>query len=53
MEDILVLIILVVVLATAIIYVVRAKKKGVKCVGCPNAKNCSKNTENGSCGCNK
>ncbi len=51
MEDILVLAILVAVLAAAIIYVVRAKKKGVKCVGCPHANTCGKNTENGSCNC--
>ncbi len=52
MEDFLVLAVLTIILVSAIIYVARAKKKGVKCVGCPNAKNCSKNTENGSCGCN-
>ncbi len=51
MEDILVLVILAVVLVAAIIYVVRAKKKGVKCVGCPHANTCGKNTENVSCNC--
>lgn len=24
------------------IYIIRAKKKGVKCIGCPDAKTCSK-----------
>jgi len=52
MEDILVLIIIGVILGAAIIYVVRAKKKGVKCVGCPHANTCGKNAENGSCSCN-
>ena len=52
MEDFLVLAVLTVVLVSAIIYVARAKKKGIKCVGCPNAKTCGKNTEKSSCGCN-
>ncbi len=52
MEDFLVLAILALVLAVAIIYVVRAKKKGAKCVGCPYANSCGKNTGNGSCSCN-
>lgn len=52
MEDILVLVILAIVLLAAIIYVARAKKKGVKCVGCPYAKTCaSQKAENGSCNC--
>lgn len=51
MEDFLVLIVLAVILVSAIIYVVRAKKKGVKCVGCPYADTCGKNNGNGSCDC--
>ncbi len=46
MENAVLFIVLAVILALAIVYVVRAKKKGVKCIGCPNAKSCS-----GSCGC--
>ena len=54
MENYIVLAILAVILIAAIVYIVRAKKKGVKCVGCPNSGTCSKNTQNTtcSCGCN-
>ena len=35
------------VIVTAIVYfIVRQKKKGVKCIGCPHSKSCS------SCNCN-
>ena len=43
MENAIIIAILVVILALAIGYIVRAKKKGTKCIGCPN-KNC-----NGKC----
>lgn len=52
MEDIIVLIVLAVVLIAAIVYVVKAKKKGIKCIGCPHANVCSQNAENSSCSCN-
>ncbi len=44
MEDAIIIIVLVVILALAIVYVVRAKKRGAKCIGCPVDKcsgNCS------------
>ncbi len=35
----------------AVLYVVKAKKSGSKCIGCPNAKHCpSRNPKNG-CNC--
>ena len=43
MEDAIIIIVLVAILALAIGYVVKAKKRGAKCIGCPN-KNC-----NGKC----
>ena len=45
----------VVILAAAIIYIIRAKKKGAKCIGCPvGCKACgnSKNKSSCCCGCN-
>ncbi|MBQ5911165.1 MAG: FeoB-associated Cys-rich membrane protein [Clostridia bacterium] len=42
MENAIIIIVLAVILAFAIGYIVRAKKKGAKCIGCPN-KNCSGN----------
>ena len=45
MEDVIILTLLAVILGLAIGYIVRAKKKGAKCIGCP-ADKCS-----GSCNC--
>ena len=39
-ETIIVAAIIVVVITLAILYVVRTKKKGTKCIGCPSAGGC-------------
>lgn len=44
MENYIVIAIVLVIVAAALIYVIRAKKKGVKCIGCADAKGC-----NGKC----
>ena len=44
--DIVISIILLLVLGGAIAYVIRTKKSGAKCIGCPYAKQCG-----GKCGC--
>ena len=36
-------------LSAAVFYIVRAKKRGEKCVGCPYARECG-GTRNGGCG---
>ena len=36
------IILIVLIISSVIIYIVRAKQKGVKCIGCPDAKTCSK-----------
>lgn len=41
MADAVVFIILLVIIGGAVAYLVRAKKRGVKCVGCPAGGNCS------------
>ena len=46
--DIIVLVVVALVIGGASFYIIRAKKKGQKCIGCPYAKNCS-----GNCSCNK
>ena len=47
-DEIVALAILVLAIGGAVWYIVRAKKQGVKCIGCPHGKTCS-----GSCGsCN-
>ena len=40
---------IVLIVGAAIFYIVRAKRRGEKCVGCPYAKQCGGNC-NGSCG---
>ncbi len=45
--DIIVLVIIALVIGGASFYIIRAKKKGQKCIGCPYAKGCKSN-----CSCN-
>ena len=46
MTDIIVVAVIVLVVGAALTYIIRAKKKGNKCIGCPNSKSCT------SCFCN-
>lgn len=48
MEDVIVILILVLLAAAIIWYLVRAKKRGEKCIGCPYAKQCGSKC-NGTC----
>lgn len=50
MENIIVLAIVVVVIGLAIGYIVKAKRSGKKCIGCPDGGSCGKSTGCG-CGC--
>lgn len=51
-SDIIVIAVIVVILAIAIGYIIRAKKSGKKCIGCPDGGCCSgKNGKNNSCCC--
>ena len=45
MENVIVAVILAAIASGIIIYLLRARKRGEKCIGCPYAKNCG-----GSCG---
>lgn len=45
MENVIVVVILAMIIGAAVWYLVRAKKKGESCVGCPYAKQCG-----GKCG---
>lgn len=49
MTNIIATVVVVAVLGGAVAYIVRAKKSGVKCIGCPHSKVCS--SKNGGCGC--
>lgn len=49
MKNIIVSIIILGIISLATIYIIRQKKKGVKCIGCPSAKECA----NKKCNCEK
>lgn len=42
MENIIIIAILVVIVGGAVGYIIRSKRKGKKCIGCPYADSCSK-----------
>ena len=50
-ETTLVIVILVLILGGATLYLLKAKKRGVKCIGCPGGATCSGCP--GQCGCGK
>lgn len=49
MENIIVIVALVLIIGGAAAYVLKQRKKGVKCIGCPNGEGCSGNC----CSCHK
>ena len=52
MANLIIVIVLLLIIGAATCYVIKAKKKGVKCIGCPAAGNCSsKNGGNTECTC--
>ena len=53
MENVIVVLILVTIAAGIIWYLIRAKKRGEKCVGCPYAKQCSSKCNGGCSGNNE
>lgn len=52
MKDLIIIGLIIIIIALALIYVIRKKKQGVKCIGCPYAKDCAKKSSNGGCSCN-
>lgn len=54
MVDFIILAIVLIMLGAAMIYMIKAKKSGVKCIGCPAGGSCAykgKNTSCSGCGC--
>ncbi|MBO5908823.1 MAG: FeoB-associated Cys-rich membrane protein [Clostridia bacterium] len=47
MENAIIIIVVALILALAIGYIIKAKKSGAKCIGCPSSKECL----GCSCGC--
>ena len=50
METFIVVVLLLLILGFAVGYILRAKKKGQKCIGCPYAKSCSGHCSGGCSG---
>ena len=50
MTDLVVLAVIALIVGGAGLYIYKAKKKGVKCIGCPDSKTCSGHCS-GCCGC--
>lgn len=48
MADLIIVAVLLVIVGAAVAYIVKLKKSGVKCIGCPSGATCSHNC--GSCG---
>lgn len=48
MKDIIITVIILIILGLAITYIIRQKKKGVKCIGCPSSGECPNKNK----GCN-
>ncbi|MBQ4119385.1 MAG: FeoB-associated Cys-rich membrane protein [Clostridia bacterium] len=51
MENYIITGVLLIIIAAAIVYIIKAKKSGKKCIGCPYGSTCSKNISNSSCCC--
>ncbi len=47
MKNIIVIIVILIIVGLALTYIIREKKKGVKCIGCPSGKTCASK----KCGC--
>ncbi len=50
MENVFIVAIILLIVGGAVAYLVKAKKRGIKCVGCPDASECvKKSQETGAC----
>ena len=50
-ENIIIIAVLAAILGAAIAYIVKAKKSGKKCIGCPDADTCAARKSGCNCGC--
>lgn len=53
MTDLIIVIILLGLIGAAVTYIVKAKKSGVKCIGCPAGSQCAHKCSGGKCGSGK
>ena len=47
--DFIVIAVVLLIIGAAVFYIIKAKKNGQKCVGCPYSKTCGKSSKNCSC----
>lgn len=40
MEDLIIVAVIALIVGSAVVYIVKEKKKGIKCIGCPSAATC-------------
>lgn len=52
MADFIVGALLLILVGAAIAYIAKERKKGVKCIGCPDGATCASKNKAGGCGCN-
>ena len=53
MTDFAIIVVLALVLGGAALYIYKAKKRGKKCIGCPDGGSCSGSCGGCNCGCGK
>ncbi len=49
-SDIIVVVVIALIIGAAAFYIIRERKKGRKCIGCPNSKTCSSAKDGSCCG---
>ena len=52
MKDLIAILVIVLIISLAIRYIIKSKKNGVKCIGCPYQKECASKNKNTNCNCN-
>lgn len=53
MENIIIIATVVIIVALISLYLLKAKKKGQKCIGCPYSKDCPSANKPNPCGCSQ
>lgn len=51
MENAIIIVVLAAIIGGAVAYIVKAKKSGVKCIGCPSGGSCGQKTGGSCSGC--
>ena len=51
LPDIIAIAAIVLIIGGAVFYIIRAKKKGKKCIGCPYSESCGAKSKDGCAGC--